>query len=150
MPADNNRESAGVLKAVPEQRPAIRSFPHVRNTCCGNDTKTRPPDKDRSPQPELTQHCVFFPTGDQHRSRVVLPPQPGQPPDGAVRRQPPGISCVKPERALFVGLSLPRYLNKECNVHPLSPRVGPFCRQTITFIYNLLVAGHLNVSEETI
>ena len=58
-PADNNQELAGVHKAVPEQRPAVTSFPHFRTTHCGNDTKTKPPSKDRSPQSELTLHCVF-------------------------------------------------------------------------------------------
>ena len=71
-PADNNRESAGVLKAVPEQRPAVRSFPHVRTTRCGNDSKTRPSTPARAAA------------------------------DGAVHRQPPGVPRVKPRWGSFM------------------------------------------------
>ena len=95
-PADNNQESAGVHKAVPEQRPAVRSFPHVRATRCGNDTKKRPPGKDRSRQSEMTLHCVFLSPRRPAPQEGYCSAPARAAADGAVHRQPPGVPRVKP------------------------------------------------------
>ena len=48
--ADSNQLSEGVDKAVPEQRPAVRSFLLTGGaTRCGNDNKKRPPGEPTEP-----------------------------------------------------------------------------------------------------